>query len=387
MAARLFAKLQANSKPLDTRLSTSLFDAADKALSKLSNGLTSKTKHKDLKTKTLECLTRLANIKADIRNHLRRQTSDTLSEDERLESALRDQCESSASDLYLPFQIAMGRMSSQRILLVTLEGLQQLARAGFFTIRIVQHSGEAVAFTSLPKNDEELSTGTSTSRFGVLADIAIHDLIENVAISDDTNVQLELIKTVESFMINPFGNACHGLTLAAALHFLARFASENRHPTVNKRASESLHAVIESFLSSMQEAFDMALTMPDENEAHLETSCSDILCVSPDSTAASPLRQQHSMNAKNLSQALERSPALVTAIQDTMQVVRGLTKLLARVVESEESLKAAKLAIDLLVNLLSKKGALIKSTSAFVEHLRNFLIKTLIKVTISPYNK
>eukprot|EP01054_Gregarina_sp_Poly1_P004720 Gregarina_sp_Poly_1__4719@NODE_251_length_10668_cov_46_370814_g33_i1_p5_GENE_NODE_251_length_10668_cov_46_370814_g33_i1NODE_251_length_10668_cov_46_370814_g33_i1_p5_ORF_typecomplete_len207_score35_78DCB/PF16213_5/2e05_NODE_251_length_10668_cov_46_370814_g33_i190209640 len=163
---------------VDSIFGGSVWDAADQALTRLCQVL-SQRKHKHVKAKCVESLARLASLRADLRSHIRRQESvfqrgtekesgdkekasdgnsleepetptgenqiswstDAAFDETRFETALRDQCEALALDLYSPFEAAMGLMS-QRVLLVVLDGLQKLAAAGLFAVvsQETQHS-------------------------------------------------------------------------------------------------------------------------------------------------------------------------------------------------------------------------------------------------------
>eukprot|EP01053_Blabericola_migrator_P006051 Blabericola_migrator_1__6050@NODE_304_length_10122_cov_30_576131_g248_i0_p1_GENE_NODE_304_length_10122_cov_30_576131_g248_i0NODE_304_length_10122_cov_30_576131_g248_i0_p1_ORF_typecomplete_len2159_score470_72Sec7/PF01369_20/3_4e03Sec7/PF01369_20/8_9e47Sec7_N/PF12783_7/2_9e03Sec7_N/PF12783_7/3_3e18Sec7_N/PF12783_7/1_3e03Sec7_N/PF12783_7/7_7e03Sec7_N/PF12783_7/1_3e03Sec7_N/PF12783_7/1_8e04DCB/PF16213_5/3_3e14DCB/PF16213_5/9_6e03DCB/PF16213_5/2_3e02DUF1981/PF09324_10/1_3e04DUF1981/PF09324_10/2_2e02D len=95
-----------------------------------------------------------------------------------------------------------------------------------------------------------------------------------------------------------------------------------------------------------------------------------------------------SINGQSLTLALKRSPNLVRTLQDLMQITTILTSVLGKVVSSnDENQRGGQLSLDLLTILLSKKGNLIKHTSAFVELLRSHLIHILLKASISSSNK
>lgn len=134
-----------------------LCDSAEHSITRLSAVL-SKNKHKELKSKCIECLSHLARLRTETLIRGIVEASPDVLEDESL-----------ALELYTPFQSCLSLISS-RILLVTLDGIRNLAMAGLFSVRVSK------------------SQDTTT----LLADIVVRDLLEHLSMSDDTGIILQV---------------------------------------------------------------------------------------------------------------------------------------------------------------------------------------------------
>lgn len=176
---------------MSTDISEEVFEVCNECLTTLSNGLSSR-KYRDLKNQCLEVLATLASIKADIRSHMKRQSAKRQSptrnqsgvrdfDDElRCKTALRSQVESIALEVFTPVLHAFKSLSP-KVILLALDVVKGLAKVGFFNFP-VQSTGSP---------DDEGAKGSIK-----LADIAVEHMLREIAITDDSSVQLQVIDGV-----------------------------------------------------------------------------------------------------------------------------------------------------------------------------------------------
>eukprot|EP01054_Gregarina_sp_Poly1_P004717 Gregarina_sp_Poly_1__4716@NODE_251_length_10668_cov_46_370814_g33_i1_p1_GENE_NODE_251_length_10668_cov_46_370814_g33_i1NODE_251_length_10668_cov_46_370814_g33_i1_p1_ORF_typecomplete_len1951_score322_90Sec7/PF01369_20/1_1e50Sec7/PF01369_20/7_6e03Sec7/PF01369_20/1_2e04Sec7_N/PF12783_7/8_1e16Sec7_N/PF12783_7/8_7e02Sec7_N/PF12783_7/2e03Sec7_N/PF12783_7/7_7e03DUF1981/PF09324_10/2_7e03DUF1981/PF09324_10/7_2e03DUF1981/PF09324_10/4_6e05Headcase/PF16002_5/0_11CLASP_N/PF12348_8/4_6e02CLASP_N/PF12348_8/0_4 len=252
--------------------------------------------------------------------------------------------------------------------------------------------------------------------------------MEKVAIMDESTVHLQLMKTLKSLIVSKDGNCCHGSNLTKVVQFFLKMHSENKNPSIQRAAEEILISIVKFLLEDLESSYRLALCNdPCTSGPHEEAQSSDPVWPAKINESleipefvSTPLRQAPgsespgnevitgssrsrsiaspsptrkfpitpSINGQNLTLALKKSPALVRGLQDLMQITNMLTSVIAKgTMETEDNQKATRLSLDLLSVLLSRKGTLIKHTSAFVDLLRSHLIHILLKATICVNSK